>query len=163
MAEGDQAAAVSRLVLGCALLLAIAGCESARSAATPGPTSYDAVGELVGTWIGTWGNTLLTLVVIEHTESAPYSGLYVGSWLVAGGRYPGIAGILTYARAGAPATTRFNGWIYSSRPFTALVLAEPPDGQLHIRLRGTGAGALTGEGQSTFGWGPQGFVELTRR
>ena len=41
--------------------------------------------------------------------------------------------------------------------------AEPLDGQLHLRLRGAGAGELIGEGQSEFRWGPQGRIELTRR
>jgi hypothetical protein len=152
-----------RLGLGCALLLAIAGCESARPAAPPGPLAYEAVGELMGTWIGTWGDTLLTLVVVDHTESAPYSGLYVGPWLVAGGSYPGISGILTYERSGSQASMRFNGWIHSSRPFVAVLVAEPPDGPLRLRLQGAGPGRLTGEGQSTFRWGPHGPVALAHR
>ena len=152
-------------VLGLALiiLVAAAGCESARSSAPPPPVAYEPVGELMGTWTGTWGGTPLTLVIAEHTEGAPYSGLYFGPWLIAGGRYPGVAGVLSYARQGTPTSVRFQGWLYSSRPFTLLVLAEPLDGQLHLRLRGAGAGELIGEGQSEFRWGPQGRIELTRR
>ncbi len=150
-------------MLGLALLVAVTGCESARSPAPPIPTSYDPVGELTGTWTGSWGGTPLTLVIVEHTEGAPYSGLYFGPWLIAGGRYPGIAGILTYASNGSSTSVRFDGWIYSSRPFTVLVRAEALDGQVHVRLRGAGADRLIGEGQSTFRWGPQGPVELTRR
>lgn len=149
------------LVLGLALLIAVTGC--AHSAAPPPPIAYEPVGELAGTWTGTWGGTPLTLVIVEHTEGAPYSGLYFGPWLVAGGRYPGISGVLTYSSSGSPASVRFNGWIYSSRPFTLRVLAEAPDGQLHARLRGAGAGGLAGEGESTFRWGPQGPIELSRR
>ena len=151
------------LVLGLALLVAITGCESGRSSVPPAPISSDPVGELPGTWTGTWGGTPLTLVIVEHTESAPYSGLYFGPWLISGGRYPGIGGILTYARSGSPTSVRFDGWIYSSRPFTVFILARPLDGDLHVRLHGAGPGVLTGEGHSTFRWGPQGIVELTRR
>jgi len=159
----DRCSRPGVLALGLAVLLAVTGCESARSSPPPLPTSYDPVGELTGTWTGTWGGTPLTLVIIEHTEGAPYSGLYFGPWLIAGGRYPGIAGVLIYARSGLPTSVQFKGWIYSSRPFTVGILAEPPDGQLHARLRGAGAGGLTGEGESTFRWGPRGRVELTRR
>ena len=118
---------------------------------------------MTGTWTGTCGDTPMTLAIVEHTDGAPYSGLYFGPWLIAGGRYPGVAGVLTYTRSGSPVSTQFKGWIYSSRPLTVLVLAEPPDGQLRVRLRGAGTGALTGEGKSEFYWGPQGRVELTRR
>jgi hypothetical protein len=150
-------------VLGLILLVTVTGCTSARSSAPPLPIVYEPVGELTGTWTGSWGGTPLTLVVVEHTEGASYSGLYFGPWLIAGGRYPGIAGVMTFARSGAPTSVQFNGWIYSSRPFTVLVRAEPLDGPLHVRLRSAGAGALTGEGESTFRWGPHGHVELTRR
>ena len=150
-------------MLGLALFIAVTGCESARSPAPPPPTSYDPGGELTGTWTGSWGGTPLTLVIVEHTEGAPYSGLYFGPWLIAGGRYPGIAGVLTYASRGVPTSVRFDGWIYSSRPFTVLVRAEALDGQLDVHLRGAGADRLIGEGQSTFRWGPRGPVELTHR
>jgi hypothetical protein len=160
----DRCVRPGALILGVALLIAAAACESARSAAPPPPpTSYDPVGELIGTWRGTWGGTPLTLVIAEHSEGAPYSGLYFGPWLVSGGSYPGIAGILTYARGDSAISTQCKGWIYSSRPFTLLLVAAPLDGQLHVRLRGAGAGELTGEGQSEFRWGPQGRVELRRR
>jgi hypothetical protein len=154
---------VKGLVLGGALLVVLAGCESARSPAPPGPISDGLLQELVGTWIGTWGETPLTLVVVEHTASAPYSGLYVGPWLVAGGSYPGISGVLTYTRSGAPASVRFNGWIASTRPVMIRIQAEPPDGRMSMSLRGDGAVGLVGEGESTFYWGPQGPVALTRR
>ncbi|MGH2687618.1 MAG: hypothetical protein ACRDKW_02255 [Actinomycetota bacterium] len=158
----DRGAPLAALVLSFALLMAGAGCQSARSSPPPGALSSAAVGELTGTWTGTWGGTPLTLVIVEHTESAPYSGLYFGPWLVAGGRYPGIAGVLTYTGSGAPTSVAFNGRIHSSRPLIVFVLAQALDGQLQMRLRGAGTGRLTGEGQSTFRWGPQGPVELTR-
>lgn len=149
-------------MLALAVLVAVTGCASWRSPEPPPTVAYDPVGELTGTWTGTWGGTPLTLVIVEHTEGAPYSGLYFGPWLIAGGRYPGLSGVVSYSSGGAPTSTRFVGWIYSSRPFIVRVLAEPPDGQLHARLRGAGASALAGEGESTFRWGPQGHIELTR-
>jgi hypothetical protein len=151
------------LLLASALLVALTGCESGRPSAPLPPIAYEPVGELTGAWAGTWGGTPLTLLVTEQTEAAPYSGLYVGPWLISGGRYPGVSGILTYARGGSPTSVRFDGWIYSSRPFTVLIHARPIDGELHIRLHGAGAGVLSGEGQATFGWAPRGPVELTRR
>jgi hypothetical protein len=153
----------ARFVLGCLLLVAVTGCESARSSAPPPRAAYEPVGELTGTWTGTWGGMPVTLLIAEHTEGGSYSGLYVGPWLVSGGRYPGIAGILSYVSGGAPASTQFKGWIHSSRPFVVLVLAEVPDGQIHGRLVSAGPGRLAGDGQSTFRWGPHGRVELTRR
>ncbi len=151
------------LVLGLALVVAIGGCESGRSSAPPPPLAYEPVGELTGTWTGTWGGSPLTLLIVEHTEGAPYSGLYFGPWLISGGRYPGIAGVLTYARSGAPTSVRFDGWISSSQPFTVFVQARPLDGDLQMWLHGAGTGVLIGDGRSTFGWGPQGSIELTRR
>jgi hypothetical protein len=153
----------ARFVLGCLLLVAVTGCESARSSAPPPRAAYEPVGELTGTWTGTWGGMPVTLLIAEHTEGASYSGLYVGPWLVAGGSYPGISGILTYERSGSQASMRFNGWIHSSRPFVAVLVAEPPDGPLRLRLQGAGPGRLTGEGQSTFRWGPHGPVALAHR
>lgn len=149
-------------VITLALVLSLGGCRSAPLPPPP-PVSYEPVGELGGTWSGRWGETPLTLVITEETEGAPYSGLYFGPWLVAGSRYPGIGGILTFASAGSPATVRFDGWIYSSRPFTVFVRAEALDGPLQMRLNGGGAGRLIGEGQSMFRWGPQGPIELTRQ
>jgi hypothetical protein len=151
------------LALGLAFFIAITGCESAHPPAPPPRISYDPVGELAGTWTGSWGGMPLTLLIVEHTEGAPYSGLYFGPWLIAGGRYPGITGILTYASDGSPTTVQFVGWIYSSQPFTIVVRAEPLDGELHLRLGGGGAGRLIGEGQATFRWGPRGPIALTRR
>jgi hypothetical protein len=144
------------------LLLALAGCQSTGSSSPPLPLSYEPVGELTGTWRGTWAGTPMTLVIAEYTEDAPYSGLYFGPWLIAGGRYPGVSGILTYARAGSSISTRFKGWIHSSRPLALLVAAEPLDGRIHARLRGAGPGTLTGEGESEFYWGPRGSIELSR-
>jgi hypothetical protein len=144
------------------LLLAIAGCQSTGSPSPPLPLSYESVGELTGTWRGTWAGTPMTLVIAEYTEGAPYSGLYFGPWLIAGGRYPGVSGILTYARAGSSISTQFKGWIYSSRPLALLVAAEPIDGRIHARLRGAGPGMLTGEGESEFYWGPRGSIQLSR-
>jgi hypothetical protein len=80
------------------------------------PVSYEHVGELTGTWSGTWGGTPMTLVIVEHTEGVPYSGLYFGPWLIAGGRYPGIAGVLTYASSGAPNSKQFKGWATRAGP-----------------------------------------------
>src|SRR5262245_6109485 len=151
------------LLLGLALLATVSGCESARSSAAPPAIPADLLGELRGTWTGTWGGMPVTLLIVDYTESAAYSGLYFGPWLIAGGRYPGVGGILTYVKNDAPTSVRFQGWIASSSPFVMLVLAEPPDGQLRARLRGAGAAELAGEGDSTFWWGPRGPIELTRR
>jgi hypothetical protein len=152
----------SVLAAGAILLLALAGCQSTGPSSPPLPVSYEPVGELTGTWRGTWNGTPMALVIAEYTEDAPYSGLYFGPWLIAGGRYPGVSGILTYTRAGSAISTQFKGWIYSSRPLALLVAAEPIDGRIHARLRGAGAGALTGDGESEFYWGPRGPIDLTR-
>jgi hypothetical protein len=150
------------LALGLALLVAMAGCESAGPAAAPA-VSRGPVGEVAGTWTGTWGGTPLTLAITEHSESAPYSGLYLGPWLISGQRYPGLAGIMTYASGGWPRSVHFNGWITSGQPFMVLIAAEPPDGPLQLRLKADGADRLTGEGSSSARWGPRGAVEVTRR
>ena len=150
------------LVLVSAIVIGLAGCESSRPAPPP-VISYEAIGELRGIWTGTWGGTPLTLSIVDENESAPYSGLYFGPWLIAGQRYAGISGIVTYSSDGSPSSAQFTGWIYSLRPFTAFILAEPPAGQLDLRLKGAGPGRLAGEGRSTFRWGPRGSIELTRR
>ena len=146
-----------------ALLVAMTGCESASSSMPPPPISYEPVGELTGTWMGTWAGSPLTLVVVKYEEAAPYSGLYFGPWLIAGVQYPGLTGVLTFASSGSPTSVRFDGWIYSSRPFTAFVQARSLDGDLYLRLLAGGTGVLIGDGYSTFGWGPKGPVELTHQ
>jgi hypothetical protein len=150
-------------LLGLAFLVVMSGSASAQVSVPKPAIAYEPVGELTGTWSGTWGGSPLTLLIVEQTEGAPYSGLYFGPWLIAGGRYPGISGVLTYARSGSPMSVRFDGWISSGQPFTVLIQARPLDGDLYMRLRAAGAGVLVGDGDSTFGWGPKGQIGLTRR
>ena len=141
-----------------AIFIAAAGCESWRPPAPPPlPTSYDPIDDLTGSWMGTCGGRPLTLVIVE-----PYPGLYLSPWLIAGGRYPGVSSVFTFSRSGAPVSVGFNGWIYSSRPFTWLVVAEPLDGARSTPVRAGPAPVSSPVRATLSSTGPQGRVDPTR-
>ncbi len=145
------------VVAALALLLAAcaAGPAGAQGGAAPGPAE-----DLRGTWTGTWGGTPLTLVITGQEEAAGYSGLYLGAWLLFGRREPGLSGVITFQERGRAVSTAVQGWLLGS---AGLVLrSETTRGTHELRLRAAGARRLTGTGESSVPWGPQGAVELTR-
>ncbi len=149
-----------RLAAALAVVLALAGCATTPEGPPPTPT---AAPDLRGGWTGTWGGAPLTLTVTDQVDDAPYSGLYVGPWLVSGQRVPGMSGILTYQRRpGEPVSVAFNGWFVARTPMDLRVLASAPDGLQKLKLTLDGPDHLVGTGDSDNHFGPQGPVELTR-
>jgi hypothetical protein len=143
-------------VLAAIVLVGLSACGTPPApAASPGGSA-----DLLGTWTGTWGGTPLTVVIREHTD-AGRGGVYLGPWQVAGDRRPGVSGIMTYAVRGAEVSTRVQGWLADTGRLTLYLEAAPPDGRQELRLN-VGDGRLSGTGESSFRWGPQGTVDLTR-
>lgn len=152
-----------RIVGVVAIALLLAGCAGPSGPPTvPATAPTTAAADLRGTWRGTWGGAPLTLLVTDQTDSAPYSGLFFGPWLVSGRRYPGVSGTMTYTDRGAAISVRFDGWIRADRPLMLLIASAPLDGPQQLTLKATGAASLTGDGESDFRWGPRGAIELTR-
>lgn len=149
-----------RIVATLAVAALLAGCATAPPAPPPPPM---AAPDLRGGWTGTWGGAPLTLTITDQVDDAPYSGLYVGPWLVSGHRVPGMSGIMTYSRrSGEQVSVPFNGWFVAQRPLDIRIIANPPDGMHKLKLTLAGPDQLTGTGDADNNFGPQGPVELTR-
>lgn len=141
------------------LALALAGCAGAPL--PPAPTT--AVPDLRGTWTGTWGGSPLTLLLVEQQGMAPVAGVHLGPAPLLGPRRPGLSGVMTFTVRGEAISVGVRGWLGSSnRTFVLVLEAAPPTGTQQLRLTTVGD-HLAGTGESSFGWGPQGPIELTRR
>ncbi|MBI2216345.1 MAG: hypothetical protein HYU51_03515 [Candidatus Rokubacteria bacterium] len=145
-------------VLVAIVLVALSACGTAPPAPSAGRV---ATADLLGTWTGTWGGTPLTVVIREQNGAGGGGGVYLGSWQVAGQRRPSVSGVMTYAVRGADVSTSVQGWLADPGRLTLYLEARPSDGRQELRLT-VGDGRLTGTGTSSFRWGPQGSVELTR-
>jgi hypothetical protein len=146
---------VRRLVGTAALVLALASCE------TVAPVSPGPVPDVRGTWTGTWAGAPMTLVIREQEDGGPGGGLHVGSWQVLGRTGPTVAGVMTFTLLGSPVSTAVHGRLGDGGGVRLLLEATPSDGRQELVLR-LDDGRLAGTGTSSFGWGPQGAVELTR-
>ena len=145
--------------VGLVVVLLVAACTSAPR---PAPSPAD-VPDLRGTWTGAWGGTPLRLVVLDQQAAGGVSGVYLGSLLVVGHQQPTVSGVLTFVNRGEAVSVSAQGWLQSSRRgLTLAVDAAPPDGKLQLTLTRVAPERLTGSGTSSFRWGPQGPVELTR-
>jgi hypothetical protein len=149
--------------LALALLLLLPGCGPALQ---PLPPSVP-VPDLRGTWAGTWGGTPLTLTVVEVEENFGPSRISVGpvplGSILGGQTVPTIAGVMTMTVRGAAVSTSVAGRLGSYAGRISMVLsARTPDGDEELFLTSVEPGRLTGSGDSTFGWGPRGPIELTR-
>lgn len=148
---------------GLGLVLLITGCASTseRLRSTPPATT---VPDLRGTWSGLWGGTPLTLVVVDQKEMAAYSGIYLGPVQLLGQRAPGVNGVMTSTIRGDAVSVGVEGWFGSTRGGLMLVLrGVMPNGTQQLTLTRIDAEHLAGTGESSFRWGPQGPVDLTRR
>jgi len=138
--------------------LLLAGCTVAP--ATP-PIAVPNVG---GMWAGTWGDTPVTLVITEQRDDAASgSGVYVGPWLVLGGRTPGLSGVMSYTARGGHLSVNVHGRFATLNGRLALFLdSAAPDGPQQLLLSRIEPDQMIGSGTSKFRWGPQGSVELRR-
>jgi hypothetical protein len=151
----------ARWLAGAALGLLVAGCASTPPLA---PVPSADVPDLRGTWGGTWGGAPASLSVIDQVDDLEGRGVYVGPVLVLGEPTPGLTGVLTSTVRAAPLSANARGWIgVADGALTIVVRAEPGDGIQTLTLRRRGADRLEGTGRSSFRWGPQGPVELTRQ
>lgn len=147
-------------MLGLAILV-MTGCTTSPISSLAPPTA--AAPDLRGTWTGTWGGSPLRLVIFEQRDASATSGIYVGSWQVAGRRLPGVSGIITFTNRGDRVSVGAQGWVGVSNDALRLVVAAAPsDGNQQLVLRLVDGPRLVGNGTSAFRWGPQGTVELTR-
>lgn len=139
-------------------ILLLAGCTVAPL--TP-PVE---VPNVLGTWAGTWGDTPLMLVVIEQRDDAASgSGVYVGSWLVLGGRTPGLSGVMRYTTRGEQVSVNVQGRFATLNGSLAMIVeSAAPDGSQQLLLNRIEPHQMFGSGTSKFSWGPQGPVELKR-
>lgn len=144
------------------LVLALAGCAQTVDLAPPPPATE--VPDLRGTWTGTWGGAPLRLVVTGQKELGDYSGISLGPVQLLGRRLPGVSGVITSTIAGAPVSVRMEGWLgYGNGRLRLLLSATTSDGAQQLVLDRATDDRWSGHGESTFSWGPQGPVELTRQ
>jgi hypothetical protein len=122
------------------------GVPSEPVASVP-PPAGDVRGALTGTWSGTWGGTPLTLALLGQGPM---------------GLATGVAGVLTSTAGGQVISVNVQGWL--GQPEQVLMLeADSRYGTQLLRLTRGRDDRLIGTGQSSFQWGPQGAVELTRQ
>lgn len=150
------------IALGVSLILG--ACSTMPPVPPPLTAVPDVGGPLSGTWTGTWGGTPVTLVVVEQTEFAAYSGVYLGPLQLLGQRAPGVSGVLTSTIGGAPVSVNVQGWLGATERGRTLVLTGVAlDGVQYLSLARVEDDRLVGRGQSDFRWGPQGPVNLVRQ
>jgi len=129
----------------------------------PPPGSGASIADIRGSWRGTWGGAPASLLVTDQQTAAGYSGVYVGNYQVLGHERPGVSGILTSQINREQTSVRAYGWFGGvDGQLTLRVVADSPSGQQRITLRPEGPNRLVGMGDSSFGWGPSGPIELTR-
>ena len=152
-----------RFVTGVAAVLLLAvGC----TAPVPQPPPAGAgvtVANIRGSWRGTWGGAPAALLITDQQIQAGYSGLYIGSYQLLGNERPGISGILTSQIDKEQTSVRAYGWFGGvGEQLTLRILADSPSGQQRLTLRPDGPDRFVGMGESSFRWGPNGPIELTR-
>jgi hypothetical protein len=139
------------------LALLTAGCVSA-----PPPPAASAP-DLRGTWTGTWAGAPLTLIVTEQRSGHGDSGLVIGPWQVLGEHYPTVGGVITSQIGGEPVSTRMDGLVADAGGRLVVNLrARSRAGEQRLTLRLVAPDRLEGNGDSQYGWGPQGPVQLVR-
>jgi hypothetical protein len=154
----------SRLaIVGLALLTALAGCGPQLRSLPPGTK----VPDLRGTWRGVWGKSQMMLTLNSSDMEYGPSVLNVGpiplDSVMAGDKELSYTGSISYEVRGEPVSTAVRGRVAAFTGRVTLVLyATPPDGDQELVLTGVQPNRLSGNGSSTFGWGPQGQVDLLR-
>jgi hypothetical protein len=149
------------IALGAVMLFA-AGCTSPLPQPLPAGAGVT-VGDIRGSWRGTWGGAPAALLITDQQLQAGYSGLYIGSYQLLGNERPGVSGILTSQIDKEQTSVRAYGWFGGlDAQLTLRILADSPSGQQRLTLRPGGPDRLVGVGESSFRWGPNGPIELTR-
>lgn len=137
------------------LAVALAGC------ATPLAAPSGSLPDLAGTWSGTWGGQPARLVVTEQGDQTA-SGINLGPWPIAGGRLPGLSGVLTFASGGQPTTVNVRGRFGGSGGRLTLVLESVAADGPSFTLTEVTPTRLAGVGTQSAPWQPNGSVELQR-
>jgi hypothetical protein len=153
-----------RLAVAVVTVLAIAaGCGPRLQSLPPGTKIPD----LRGTWRGVWGTSQVVITLTGDDMAYAPSTLNVGAIpidsVITRDRGPTLSGVITFEVRGEPVSTSVSGRVASFTGRTTVVLyASPADGDQELVLTTVQPNRLAGNGSSTFRWGPQGKVELTR-
>ena len=151
--------AVAALVL----VAAIAGCGPQLRSLPPGTK----VPDLRGTWRGVWGKSQMLLTLNSSDMEYGPSVLNIGpipiDSVIWGDKELSYSGSITYEVRGEAVSTSVRGRVAAFTGRVTLVLyASPPDGDQELVLTGVQPNQLTGNGSSTFNWGPRGKIDLLR-
>ena len=114
-----------------------------------------------------WGKSQLILTLNSSDMEFGPSVLGIGpiplDSVITGDRELSYSGSITYEVRGDPVSTSVRGRVASFTGRVTLVLqASPPDGDQELVLTGVQPNRLSGNGSSTFTWGPQGQIDLLR-
>jgi len=114
-----------------------------------------------------WGKSQLVLTLNSSDMEFGPSVLSIGAFpvdsAIAGDRELTYGGSITYEVRGDPVSTAVRGRVAAFTGRVTLVLhASPPDGDQQLVLTGVQPNRLSGNGSSTFSWGPQGQIDLLR-
>jgi hypothetical protein len=83
--------------------------------------------------------------------------------VITGDKELSYSGSVTYEVRGEAVSTSVRGRVAAFTGRVTLVLyASPPDGDQELVLTGVQPNQLTGNGSSTFNWGPRGKIDLLR-
>ena len=144
-------------------LVAIAGCGPQLRPLPPGTK----VPDLRGTWRGVWGKSQMVLTLNSSDMEYGPSVLNIGpipiDSVIAGDKELSYTGSIRYEVRGEAVSTGVRGRVAAFTGRVTLVLyASPPDGDQELVLTGVQPNHLSGNGSSTFNWGPQGQIDLLR-
>jgi len=125
------------------------------------------VPDVRGTWRGMWGTSQVVITLTGDDMAYAPSTLNVGpiplDSVITRDRQPTLSGVINFEVRGQPVSTSVSGRIASFTGRTTVVLyASPSDGDQELVLTTVQPNRLTGNGSSTFRWGPQGKIDLIR-
>lgn len=144
-------------------LVALAACGPKLRPLPPGTK----VPDLRGTWRGVWGKSQLLLTLSGDDMQYAPSELNIGAIpidsVLSGDKELTYTGTITYEIRGQSVSTGVRGQVAAFTGRVTLVLyATVPDGDQQLLLTGLQPNRLTGNGSSTFTWGPTGQIDLLR-
>jgi hypothetical protein len=114
-----------------------------------------------------WGQSQVVITLTGDDLAYAPSVLNIGpipiDSVITRDKQPTLSGVITFEVRGQPVSTSVTGRIASFTGRTTVVLyASPSDGDQELVLTTVQPNRLTGNGSSTFTWGPQGKIDLTR-